>query len=96
MRTRGERRHLTKCYQKRQYQFYKSYYSAVWYSGYDDISDERHGSWKTRSWKDCGSSNCHMCCSPRRSPWVPKAEQLSLQERRALDTFYAGLDEAGH
>lgn len=83
MRTRRERRYLTKRYQKRQIRLFKEYFL---YESEDYLNDERKGSFRTRSWKDCGGS-CSMCGNPRKHGWETSRGRLTFPERKALDSF---------
>lgn len=90
MRTRAERRYLTQCYQNRQLKLYNTFFGE-----WGEMTPQRKGTYKTRSWKDCGKAHCQMCCSPRKSSWVSKEEGLTLAERRAVLSHKDGIEEAG-
>lgn len=40
--------------------------------------------------KNC---SCYLCCNERRNPWLGGEERLTLQERRALDSYDDQMEE---
>jgi hypothetical protein len=51
------------------------------------------GHWRRHAVMDCGRAQCQMCLSPRRTKWASGTEKLTIQERKALDSYRDGWHE---
>jgi len=85
--SRAQRRHD----RMRMYNHVKQLYMYAWWNDGRSTKEELD-MWYGRVRDNASRCSCSMCCSPRRGGWESKYP-LTMQERRAEDAYYDGLEE---
>lgn len=66
----------------------KKHTEAGWFDTPEQILWMAH-----RTWNNMTNCSCDGCCNERRSIWNQGLQKLTLQERKALDSYKQQLEE---
>lgn len=58
---------------------------------WEETPKDLHGR-ASRRFNNMKGCSCSMCCNERRNPWTKRRDRLTIQERRAEDSFKDTLD----
>ena len=84
--SRAQRRHD----RVRMYNHVKQLYRYSWWK--DGATEEELKKWYGRFRDNAAICSCSMCMNPRRGGWESKYP-LTMQERKAEDAYYDGIEE---